>query len=48
MIKNNTFVMEHYQDQINALEGFIKDAYPYLPTMTTHRSVLGKKSRWYF
>ena len=31
MIKNKTFVMEHYQDQIDALEGFIKDAYPYLP-----------------
>ena len=31
MIKNKTFVTEHYQDQINALEGFIKDAYPYLP-----------------
>lgn len=31
MIKNSTFVVEHYQDQINALEGFIKDAYPYLP-----------------
>ena len=31
MIKNRSFVVEHYQDQINALEGFIQDAYPYLP-----------------
>ncbi len=31
MIKNKTFVVKHYQDQINALEGFIQDAYPYLP-----------------
>jgi len=31
MIKNKIFVKEHNQDQINVLEGFIKDAYPYLP-----------------
>ncbi len=31
MIKNIKFVKEHYEDQINALNGFIKDAYPYLP-----------------
>ncbi len=31
MIKNIEFVKEHYSDQINALNGFIKDAYPYLP-----------------
>jgi len=31
MIKNRAFVVKHYQDQINALEGFIQDAYPYLP-----------------
>jgi len=31
MIKNSAFIAEHYQEQINALEGFIQDAYPYLP-----------------
>lgn len=31
MIENIEFVKEHYADQINALNGFIKDAYPYLP-----------------
>jgi len=31
MIENIEFVKEHYTEQINALNGFIKDAYPYLP-----------------
>jgi len=31
MIKNIKFIKEHYQDQVNALNAFIKDAYPYLP-----------------
>ncbi|QOY53001.1 nucleotidyl transferase AbiEii/AbiGii toxin family protein [Candidatus Sulfurimonas baltica] len=31
MIDNIEFVKEHYSDQINALNGFIRDAYPYLP-----------------
>ena len=31
MIKNIEFVLEHYPEQIDALNGFIKDAYPYLP-----------------
>ncbi len=31
MIKNIDFVKEHYREQIEALNGFIKDAYPYLP-----------------
>lgn len=31
MIKNRAFILEHYSDQINALEGFIEDAFPCLP-----------------
>jgi len=31
MIKNVEFIKEHYADQIDALNGFIQDAYPYLP-----------------
>lgn len=31
MIKNTDFIKRHYAEQINALNGFIKDAYPCLP-----------------
>ncbi len=31
MIKNVEFIKEHYAGQIDALNGFIQDAYPYLP-----------------
>jgi hypothetical protein len=31
MIKNINFVKEHYNEQIEALNGFIEYAYPYLP-----------------
>ncbi len=31
MIENVEFVKEHYSDQIAALNGFIKDAFPHLP-----------------
>ncbi len=31
MIKNIEFVQEHYSEQIQALNSFIKDVYPYLP-----------------
>lgn len=31
MIENVEFVKKHYSEQIDALNGFIKDAFPYLP-----------------
>lgn len=31
MIKNVEFVKKHYSEQIDALNGFIKDAFAYLP-----------------
>ena len=31
MIENIEFIKEHYIDQVDTLNGFIKEAFPYLP-----------------
>jgi len=40
MITNIDFLNEHYHEQIEALNSFIKDAYPYLPNQDNSLNLL--------